>query len=369
MKNKLLTGLYKRGNVFWLSWRIQGKRYRESLDTADEGEAVLRALQRQSSPGLILSRQLDREISDYFAARVRSGGMRPITRNSQRGMLKNFTAFAAAQSLADLTPKAIRAWYDQRCEKVSVATADLNLKVVRAFCAWLVKNGRLRSNPAADVRPQTKLAPARIEFAGAKQVDALIAAAPSVAMRFVLLAGFDAGLRRNEIVEARREWFDLEGGSIFIRPTETFAPKNKRSRVVPLTERFVDFMREHFAELAPGAFILAPEKAAATSTSPRVNLNIEFDAFMLAQSVPWITPHTMRRTFASLRVSAGVSIYKVAAWIGDRLNTTERHYAHLVPVDSDIERVHRPAPRTAAPSSDTSPQNTTNNETKTETTK
>jgi len=56
----------------------------------------------------------------------------------------------------------------------------------------------------------------------------------------------------------------------------------------------------------------------------------------------------MRRTFASLRVSAGVSIYKVAAWLGDRLATTEKHYAYLVPADEEIEKIHRGANDEAA---------------------
>jgi len=48
------------------------------------------------------------------------------------------------------------------------------------------------------------------------------------------------------------------------------------------------------------------------------------------------TFHDLRRTFASLLVSKGVSIYKVAKWLGDTLKTTEETYGHLIPQDEDV---------------------------------
>jgi site-specific recombinase XerD len=46
----------------------------------------------------------------------------------------------------------------------------------------------------------------------------------------------------------------------------------------------------------------------------------------------------MRHTFASLLVQAGVSVYKVARWLGDGVEVVEEHYGHLAPKDSDIEK-------------------------------
>ena len=39
----------------------------------------------------------------------------------------------------------------------------------------------------------------------------------------------------------------------------------------------------------------------------------------------------MRHTFASLLAIAGVSIFKIAQWLGDDVRVVERHYAHLLP--------------------------------------
>ena len=54
----------------------------------------------------------------------------------------------------------------------------------------------------------------------------------------------------------------------------------------------------------------------------------------------WVTPHIMWHTFASLLAIKRVSLYKIATWLGDTLETTQKHYAHLAPTDSDIEHLN-----------------------------
>jgi integrase len=61
-----------------------------------------------------------------------------------------------------------------------------------------------------------------------------------------------------------------------------------------------------------------------------------------ASRKPWpvtrVKSYVMRHTFASLLAIAGVSIVKIAEWLGDDVKVVERHYAHLLPQDLDIER-------------------------------
>ena len=56
----------------------------------------------------------------------------------------------------------------------------------------------------------------------------------------------------------------------------------------------------------------------------------------------------MRHTFASLLVQENTSIFKVAQWMGDTVRVAEKHYAHLLPKDDDIElqgiKPRKPAP-------------------------
>lgn len=59
--------------------------------------------------------------------------------------------------------------------------------------------------------------------------------------------------------------------------------------------------------------------------------------FMEDQDCEWVTPHAMRHTFASLLASKGVSIYKIALWLGDDVRVVQK----LLSKDEDIESAFR----------------------------
>jgi integrase len=49
--------------------------------------------------------------------------------------------------------------------------------------------------------------------------------------------------------------------------------------------------------------------------------------------------HDSRRSFASNLVSRGMSIYKVAKYLGDGVAVVERSYGHLAPADKEISKL------------------------------
>lgn len=51
---------------------------------------------------------------------------------------------------------------------------------------------------------------------------------------------------------------------------------------------------------------------------------------------PWMTPHLMRHSWARLNVRAGVSLFDVAAVLGDRYETVARNYLHDCPGNSGV---------------------------------
>jgi len=51
------------------------------------------------------------------------------------------------------------------------------------------------------------------------------------------------------------------------------------------------------------------------------------------------TIHDMRRSFPSNLVSAAVSIYKIAQWLGDRVEVVERSYGYLAPAEDDVNKL------------------------------
>lgn len=81
----------------------------------------------------------------------------------------------------------------------------------------------------------------------------------------------------------------------------------------------------------------------------RYDFRKPFEEYLKRIGFGWVTPHVMRHTFASLLVSSSCSVYKVAQWLGDTLATTEKHYAHLIKSDPDIELLNGAGRENPAP--------------------
>ena len=233
-----------------------------------------------------------------------------------------------------MTAEDVRAFYKADRARTSDGTAHTYIVGIRSFYNWLQKAGKIRENPVAALGVARVDAVGRKEFCTPALRDKLIAEAPTEELRMILFLGFHVGLRKNEIIQARPEWFDLVHGSVNVRASATFRPKDREERTIPLTKVFRTFLSTYGL---PSPFVLRPEKKSSASLY-RFSFKDRFNEYMEAQGCPWVTPHVMRHTMASLLASAGVSIYKIALWLGDEVKTTQKHYAKLLPGNTDIEK-------------------------------
>ena len=221
-------------------------------------------------------------------------------------------------------------------------TAKGRMTTLSGFFRWAVDvAGIARSNPMEGLRivePETK---ARLRFCDAVLRDRLIAECPRDDLKFILYCGFHAGMRKNEIIQARAEWFRLDVGRIDVSEGQAQNPgehdteiKMHQHRFIPITQAFRTFL-ETYGLRSP--YMLHPEVKQGKSPY-RYNFQKPFADYMSKQECLWVTPHVLRHTFASLHLMAGTSIYKVAKWMGDRVDTVQKHYGHLAHDDEDIER-------------------------------
>lgn len=332
---KEFPGLYRRGSVYWLARQRDGKRVFISLETSDTAEAIRRAREMISHPSLAASDRLSREAENFIAYRVGRHEYTASTASSKKYVLGTFAEFLGNPPLASVTTADIQRFYDDARRQRSETTALGQLMALRAFFRWAKETRHLRrDNPAEGVRAVKADNKGRKEFCTPTLRDRLIAECPREDLRFVLFCGFHAGLRFNEIVQARAFWFDLKANLLHLRKHEGIQFKDREERTVPLTAAFRAFL-DGYGLREP--YMLRPERTHGKSLY-RYDFGRPFDLYMEAQGVPWVTPHIMRHTFASLLASAGVSIYKVASWLGDDVRVVQRHYAKLLPGDMDIEK-------------------------------
>lgn len=331
-----------RGKRFWFRHSYQGRQHRVPLDTEDEATAVTKALKIRANPLLTGANPLKEEVKVYIESKREK---QTYTRNSADSRLPVLNAWIKDRNLNDvheIDGERIKAWLaslHRRKPPLEKSTIESYGMIIRGFCRWLVDEGKLRENPAEFIKAKRSTSAKRRRFCQREQVDRLIAECTDRELKFVLHCGFHAGLRKGEIVQARPEWFDLRLGIIHVVESEDWKPKDKDKRTIPLSKALRTFLVEEMSvngEL-PGPFLIQPQKRQGKARY-RYDFRKPFEEYVRRMQYDWVKPHVMRHTFASLLAIAGVSIFKIARWLGDGVEVVEKHYAHLLPQDSDIER-------------------------------
>ncbi len=329
-------GIYLRGSVYWLA--VQHKKVRRyvSLETGDYAEAIRRAGEIRESPELRTGDQIQGLIERFIAhKRDMNIYTRSTARNQPYTIAAFFSRFAPAVKPADITTADIERFYRDCRARLSSSSALSYFMVVRSFFKWCVEERIIRRSPVAGIKLARVDQRPRENFCSPELRDKLIGECDREDLKFVLFCGFHAGLRSSEIVEAIPKWFDLEAGLLHLVKTPTIAFKDREERSVPLTRQFLSFVRDDYGLRSP--FMLHP-KCKHGKNRYRYDFRRPFAEYMRKKEVPWVTPHVMRHSFASLLASAGVDIYKIAVWMGNDVRVVQKHYAKLLPNDRDIDR-------------------------------
>lgn len=340
-----IKGMYQRGPWWWFRYTPHPgtPQKRVPLGTQDAGEAAMEALRIQREAPLEPSGQLMAEAEAYFAAAVADKRLSPFTVFTRRYAIGLYSTDCDIHRLADMTGATVERWVKAlRARKLAPTSVAAYYMHLRGFCTWLLGRNKIRQNPCAAVRLGKLIIRGRTTFQTKDKIRDHITAAPSDEMRFIMYCGFHAGMRSLEIIEARPEWFRLSGsgqrGCVKIGETDTYRPKDKEERTVPLTAEFEAFLRRYLPTLPDGAvWCIRPKEAKKPRAIRRTSFARGFTLFMAARGEK-CSPHDMRRSFVSNKLIDDSSlIFKVARWTGANVLTIQRHYAHLLADDEDIE--------------------------------
>lgn len=330
-----MNGLYLRGKTWWLRFTptAGAKQERYSTGHSDEAEAIVIArqlLERRKTHGLIVTDTCDAEISAFLADGKRKG-LAKSTLATRGYVLRSFAREMGVARPSLISTIAIERWF-VALQAQHLRTAADYLAHVQLWFKWLHRVGKISVNTAALVRMPKLPMRGRRTFLLPDQARLLISECEDPGLKFALYCGLHAGMRKMEVIEARPDWFDLTAGLLHIQSTPTFSPKTRDNRTVPLTKEFRAWLADDYGLQSP--FMLAPSR-----THGRHRYRYDFLSryqTLLRKVNLFVTFHDLRRTFASLHVSRGTSIYKVAKWLGDTVTVVESTYGHLIPQDAEI---------------------------------
>ncbi len=269
-----------------------------------------------------------------------------------------------AGGLEKVTEKIAAAYMADTAANRTPGTHNRNLTVYKKFYTWLVNTGRHTVNPFATIKRMNERKDTQIVYCTKAERDEIIILALAAGWPewTAVLIAFLTGMRREEVVNLTWNDVNFESGTISIRKTKT-----KTSRTIQMSTVLEEFLlgepdhsgyvvRVLEGENRLGRFnslsnrlkkdmkmrltaqwgILKPPPSKFPEFRKNWNTYIaEMDKRKteVEEALGRVGWNVFRHTFASLKVQDGVSIDKVARWIGDDVSTATRHYANFIPKD------------------------------------
>ena len=189
--------------------------------------------------------------------------------------------------------------------RIKPSSVNVALRHLKAAFAWAHRKGYVKTNPAAKVKLTRVPRNTHLRYLNEAEIQKFRdAIGDDTDLRRVVDFALWTRLRRDEIVHLQWSDVDMERGTITVQNKEDFRTKSGRSRVVPVNPQL--------------AAMLAEMRATPHSADDSVfnvnywTLGIHFrEAARRAGFDRNVSLHTLRHTFASHLIMAGVDIRSV----------------------------------------------------------
>jgi integrase len=288
--------LYKRGRKFSISLWIDGIRHLKSTGTTNRREAE--AIEREFREELNRKRHQIREASPDMtfaglAARfLADGSPRPYHLDRLKVLLPHFGEWP----IGTITKAAVREFRAKRHKekKLTEATLNRDIEVLRHLLYWAVDEGFLNANPIARVRlPKPRRKPRPI-LSLAEEAKLLDAAAPH--LRQLITAALDSGMRRGELLSQRAEHIDFTRRVLAVTHSKT---PGGEAREIPLTARLTALLANLHRTNPEGLVFTYKGR-------PIERIKTAWRAAVRRAGIRYCRFHDLRHTFNTRLMEAGV---------------------------------------------------------------
>jgi integrase/recombinase XerD len=158
---------------------------------------------------------------------------------------------------------------------------------------------------------------------GPEEVLRFLDAAPRGRDRVLLQTAYACGLRIGELIRLKVADIDSARMVIAIRQG-----KGRKDRLVPLSPRLLEVLRIYWEHDRPKGWLFPgedPERPLHSSSVQRICQNLVARLGLSKR----VTPHTLRHSFATHMLEAGVDLRTLQAILGHSDLATTAHYLHV----------------------------------------
>lgn len=325
-------GVYQRcdSRTLWMSLQVSGQRVR--VNTMVEDRQLAEELFCAWKTEIARARWLGAPTPDgnHTVAELITQYLKMVTprkslcsQQRDRIILARFATRWGKLLLRELTTLLIEAYLAERIAQVSFATASKELGVLKAAFRCAARWGWASHSPFIGIVLNQE-GTARTRWLSDDEEIRLLAHCPAWLLDIVML-GLDTGLRPGNLVRFQRAWVQ-SGETCLIIPREQTKTK-KLSLTIPLTTRAADIVHRYLESGRSEHLFVST--AGHPYTCAKMNRALQRAA--VTAGLRDICLYSLRHTFISRLVQAGISLPEVAALVGHRDIRTTMRYAHLAP--------------------------------------
>jgi len=316
---------------WWIDYRIDGKRHRKRIGRSKRIAQLALAdievkIAKRRAGFLVIDKKLSDYISQFISyVRVHS---KPLTTKRYSQIIEHLSNFLniledPPNRLSQITPPIIEQYKLYRLELVKPQTINFELTLLHRFFGYAMEMKYIQENPTQKIKKIRKPQRKAPRFLTREEIARLLSkASPNLnnIIRFLL----NTGLRWGELRSLEWEDVDWNEKVIHIRIKEGWSPKGGE-RKVPMNDVVCIILRN------------VPKKTNwvfTTKTGSQVRQQGTWSAFKLAcrrAGIGDATLHSLRHTFASHLVMAGVDLATVSKLLGHKDISTTMIYSHLSP--------------------------------------
>ncbi len=246
-----------------------------------------------------------------------------VSQERDRLILARFTTRWGHLLVRDLSALLIEAYVAERLAQVRFATVSKELGVLKAACRCAMRWGWASHSPFMGIVLNQE-GTARTRWLSEDEEPRLLAHCET-GLRNIVSVGLDTGLRPGNLLGLHCEWVQQAGTCLIVPREHT---KTKTLPVtIPLTTRAADIVRQYLEHA--GSEYLFVSSAGGRYTCAVANRMLQRAA--IKAGLRDVCLYTLRHTFISRLVQAGVSLPEVAALAGHQDIRMTMRYAHLAP--------------------------------------
>ena len=320
-------GIFKRidnngQTIYGMDFYANGRRYRKLVGPSKAlAEAALAKMEVQIAENkfLEIKRELRVKFED-FADEFYENHCKVNHRQPHKAAgsaLKVLRRYFSGRYLHEINPQMIEKFKRERCMEVSPSTVNRALVTLKSLFNRAADWGKFEGhNPVVKVKlfPENN---GRTQFLEKEEIVRLIEACDS-RLKPIIIVAINTGMRKSEILTLKWHDIDFERGIIYLLKT-----KNNERREIPMNEAVktaIVGVRKH----PSSPYIFCTKKG-----NPYTDLRKSYGKAIKRAGIEHIVFHSLRHTFASQLVMAGVDLNSVRELLGHKSLRMTIRYSHL----------------------------------------